>query len=89
MSPDLTKMFHVKHFCPIEAKNLTSLKTVARLRSCKIDRYFGAIRIGRRRRLVWCGASIWHYGGRKRRNIFAPELCTKKALENQYAAFCA
>jgi hypothetical protein len=84
MSPDLTKMFHVKHFCPIGAKNLTSLKTAARLRSCKIDRFFGAIRIGRRRP-VWSSASIWHCAGCKQWNIFAPELCTKKALENQCA----
>jgi hypothetical protein len=29
--PDLTKMFHVKLFCPIGAKNLTRAKTVALL----------------------------------------------------------
>jgi hypothetical protein len=25
--PDRTKMFHVKHFCPIEAENLTNPNT--------------------------------------------------------------
>jgi hypothetical protein len=28
---DLTKMFHVKHFCPIGAENLTRPKTAASL----------------------------------------------------------
>jgi hypothetical protein len=28
-SPDLTKMFHVKHFCPVGAQDLTRSKTAA------------------------------------------------------------
>jgi hypothetical protein len=40
---NLTKMFHVKHFCPVGAKNLTRPKTATRLRFGKIDRSFGAI----------------------------------------------
>jgi hypothetical protein len=36
-SPDLTKMFHVKHFCPIGAENLTRPKTAAFRSICKID----------------------------------------------------
>jgi hypothetical protein len=48
---DRTKMFHVKHFGTIGAKNLTSLNTNAVPRSGMIDRFFGAIGIGRRRRL--------------------------------------
>lgn len=39
-------MFHVEHFGPIGAKNLTRSKTVASLSICKIDRFFGAIGIG-------------------------------------------
>ena len=49
-SPDLTKMFHVKHFCPIGAKNLTWPRTAAPSYFCNIDRFRGAI-CGRRRRL--------------------------------------
>src|ERR1700737_3668960 len=48
---NLTKMFHVKHFCPIGAKNLMRPKAAAPLRSCKIDRSFGAFLGGRRHRL--------------------------------------
>jgi hypothetical protein len=39
---DLTKMFHVKHFGPIGAKNLRQRSPP----TCKTDRYFGAIRSG-------------------------------------------
>jgi hypothetical protein len=38
VAADLTKMFHVKHFDPVGAKNLTRLKTAARPYACKIDR---------------------------------------------------
>ncbi len=49
--PDRTKMFRVKHFGTIGAKNLTRPQTAGRLAICKINRFFGAIGINRRRRL--------------------------------------
>ena len=42
----ILKMFHVKHFCKVEAKNLAGPKTAASLSICEIDRFFGAIGIG-------------------------------------------
>ena len=33
--------------------------------------------------------SIWHRYGRNRRNIFAPDLCAKKALKYQRSNFVA
>jgi hypothetical protein len=39
----IQKMFHVKHFCPAGAENLTMPKTVGFARSGKIARLFGAI----------------------------------------------
>jgi hypothetical protein len=50
---NLTKMFHVKHFCPVEAKILTNPKTAAYRCACKIDQYFGAIGIGRQQARRW------------------------------------
>jgi len=43
-------MFHVKHFRPIAAKNLTKLTTATRPQFGKINQNFGAIGIGRRQR---------------------------------------
>jgi hypothetical protein len=37
-------MFHVKRFGKVGPQNLTSRKTEARSRTCKIERFFGAIR---------------------------------------------
>jgi hypothetical protein len=48
---DRTKMFHVKLFGTIGAKNLTRHQTAAPPAICKIDQFFGAIRGGQRRRL--------------------------------------
>jgi hypothetical protein len=39
----IPKMFHVKHFGPIEAQNLTSSQTTPPFRDCKLARFFGAI----------------------------------------------
>jgi hypothetical protein len=42
-----------------------------------------------RRRLASPVTDIWQYPGGKRRNIFAPELCTKGALQYQWPNFGA
>ena len=41
-----TKVFHVKRFGKVGAENLTRRKTEARSRTCKIERFFGAMRGG-------------------------------------------
>jgi hypothetical protein len=48
---DRTKMFHVKLFGTICAKNLTRPQTAACPSTCKIDQFFGAIPEARWRRL--------------------------------------
>jgi hypothetical protein len=47
----IPKMFHVKHFCPVDGQNLTTPKTSACLASCRIAKFYGSIGIGRRRYL--------------------------------------
>jgi hypothetical protein len=47
---DPTKLFHVKHFCPVGAQDLTRSKTATTPSICKIDRFSGTIRVGRRQR---------------------------------------
>jgi hypothetical protein len=44
----LLEIFHVKHFCPIAAQNLTSRETASPLRFGKTGKKFGAIEIERR-----------------------------------------
>jgi hypothetical protein len=42
----ILEMFHVKHFCPKAAGNLTSSKTAPLPGPCRIDRNFGAMESG-------------------------------------------
>jgi hypothetical protein len=88
--PNRTKLFHVKRFGKVGAQNLTRPKTAAPLRSCKIDRSFGAFDEGRQR--LARTASWWQMdpvsvsfeSTVKKDGIFAPELCTKKAQQYQW-----
>jgi hypothetical protein len=72
---DLTKMFHVKHFCPIGAENLTRPKTAISSQSGKIVRFFGTKEIARRQRL----SSITGLRQLQRQNILHRNYAPKKS----------
>lgn len=42
-APNLTKLFHVKHFGKVEAEHLTRAKIAASSSCCKIEQFGGTI----------------------------------------------